>query len=218
MFCPECETEYREGFEICADCQVELVPELRGEPEPGDLAPLLHDGNPALIARVAERLELESIPYVVQAGTALPLFDGEIETLDRPAGWEGRMWVTAAEQEHGTAIVEEEREALKAHPHTPPLFVAVWRFRPHSGRERDFEHAYGPDGPWSRLFRSDPDYVRTDLLRAGDAYLTLDWWRSREAYDAFREEHAQEYARIDAEAEELTSAEELVGSYEAVDG
>ena len=216
MFCPECETEYREGFAICADCQVELVPELGGAPVPGDLAPLLHDGNPALIARVAERLELRAIPYVVQAGTALPLFDGEVETLDRPEPWEGRIWVTAAAQESAIAIVEEERDAIR-HPHAAALFVAVWRFRPRPGKERAFERTYGPDGTWSKLFRHDPDYVRTDLLRDGDGYLTLDWWRSREAYDAFREEHAQEYARIDADAEELTSAEELVGGYEAVD-
>lgn len=28
MFCPLCKTEYREGFDICADCSVPLVAEL----------------------------------------------------------------------------------------------------------------------------------------------------------------------------------------------
>ncbi len=28
MFCPTCKGEYREGFARCADCDVELVPEL----------------------------------------------------------------------------------------------------------------------------------------------------------------------------------------------
>jgi hypothetical protein len=30
MFCPECRAEYRPGFTRCADCEVELVHEIRG--------------------------------------------------------------------------------------------------------------------------------------------------------------------------------------------
>ena len=33
MFCPECKAEYRYGFSRCADCDVDLVPELPPEPE-----------------------------------------------------------------------------------------------------------------------------------------------------------------------------------------
>ena len=34
MFCPNCKAEYREGFSRCADCAVDLIPELSPEPEP----------------------------------------------------------------------------------------------------------------------------------------------------------------------------------------
>ena len=34
MFCPKCKAEYREGFSRCADCGIDLVPELSPEPEP----------------------------------------------------------------------------------------------------------------------------------------------------------------------------------------
>ena len=33
MFCPKCRTEYRDGFDICADCHVPLVAKLEAEPE-----------------------------------------------------------------------------------------------------------------------------------------------------------------------------------------
>jgi len=33
MFCPECKTEYREGFIECADCKVQLVDTLELENE-----------------------------------------------------------------------------------------------------------------------------------------------------------------------------------------
>ncbi len=33
MFCPKCKAEYREGFSRCADCDVDLVPELPPEIE-----------------------------------------------------------------------------------------------------------------------------------------------------------------------------------------
>ena len=37
MFCPQCRTEYKEGFYTCRDCGVSLVSELRPEPAPESL-------------------------------------------------------------------------------------------------------------------------------------------------------------------------------------
>jgi hypothetical protein len=31
MFCPKCKSEYREGFNTCADCGTELIEELSNE-------------------------------------------------------------------------------------------------------------------------------------------------------------------------------------------
>ena len=31
MFCPKCKCEYREGFDFCSDCKIQLVEELTSE-------------------------------------------------------------------------------------------------------------------------------------------------------------------------------------------
>ena len=96
------------------------------------------------------------------------------------------------------------------------MFVAAWRFT--TSDPAAFEHHYAPDGTWAQLFRRAPGYVRTDLLTDGTAYVTLDWWTSRDAYDAFRSAHAEDYARLDRECESLTLSEESLGSFEEVRG
>ena len=41
-FCPQCRTEYRPGFTVCADCGVSLVDTLPEEPPPSERgAPLM---------------------------------------------------------------------------------------------------------------------------------------------------------------------------------
>lgn len=91
------------------------------------------------------------------------------------------------------------------------MYVVVWRFT--SSDPERFEEHYGPDGTWARLFRRSGDFLRTDLLKGADAYLTLDWWTSLEAYDRFREEHAADYAEIDAACETVTTFEEKLGEF-----
>ena len=95
------------------------------------------------------------------------------------------------------------------------MHVVIWRFT--TADPMEFEQHYGPDGSWARLFREDPNYVRTDLLRDGSAYVTLDWWTSRQAYDAFRGAHARAYAELDRICEALTETEENVGAFDVVE-
>ena len=94
--------------------------------------------------------------------------------------------------------------------------VAVWEFRIRPGTEAEFERAYGPEGPWVRLFASDPAYRGTTLVRDVDEprrYLTMDYWASAEAYDGFKRTHAAEYAEIDRECESLTEGEREIGRF-----
>jgi 8-oxo-dGTP pyrophosphatase MutT (NUDIX family)/quinol monooxygenase YgiN len=97
--------------------------------------------------------------------------------------------------------------------------VIVWEFRVRAGREAEFESAYGPDGDWARLFRRDPAYHGTDLLRDGAVerrYVTIDRWASRAANDAFRERWRAEYEALDRRCEALTEHEAALGRYDSV--
>ena len=94
------------------------------------------------------------------------------------------------------------------------MFVAIWRFTTTDADE--FERHYGTYGTWAELFRRDPAYVRTDLLKDDASYITLDWWASREAYDAFREQYAGDYAALDRVCEALTLDEEKRGEFATV--
>ena len=99
-------------------------------------------------------------------------------------------------------------------------YVVAWQFVIRPGREAKFEAAYGPEGDWGQLFRRDPNYVRTELVRDIEnprRYLTLDYWASEQAYGNFRAQHAEEYKRIDTRCEALTESEKLIGKFVTVD-
>jgi heme-degrading monooxygenase HmoA len=98
-------------------------------------------------------------------------------------------------------------------------FVVIWEFQVRLGQEERFEQVCGADGVWAQFFRQDEAYVGTDLIRGVKAertYLTLDFWKSQEAYDAFRSRHAEEYKAIDTACESMTESEREVGRYSRV--
>jgi hypothetical protein len=45
------------------------------------------------------------------------------------------------------------------------MFVILWEFEVKPGCEQSFESAYGPEGAWTQLFRRDPGYLKTLLLK-----------------------------------------------------
>lgn len=98
-------------------------------------------------------------------------------------------------------------------------YVYLWRYRVRPGSMAAFEAAYGPDGEWVRFFRQADGYLGTDLLRDEDtprAYLTIDRWSSREAWQRFRSLRSHEWEAIDRRCQQLTEHEEEVGRFEVV--
>lgn len=96
------------------------------------------------------------------------------------------------------------------------VFIVAWAFEVKPQHRRDFERAYGQNGEWVRLFRNADGYLKTELHRSPEGlgrYVTLDFWRTREQYAAFREHATSEYKEIDARCERLTVREKLVGDF-----
>jgi hypothetical protein len=65
---PKCRTEYRDGFDACADCQVPLVDELLPEPpkEYINYKELLNTYNHADIAFLKSLLDSHKINYYIK--------------------------------------------------------------------------------------------------------------------------------------------------------
>lgn len=65
MFCPQCRTEYREGFDTCTDCGVSLVSELSPEPAPEylEFEEILISLSASDVAMIKSLLESEGITY-----------------------------------------------------------------------------------------------------------------------------------------------------------
>ena len=88
-----------------------------------------------------------------------------------------------------------------------------------SGKEQMFEQIYGPEGDWAQFFRQGNGYCGTELSRDLDQprrYVTLDFWESREAYENFKTQHADEYKAIDQKCESLTEKEQEIWKFERV--
>lgn len=108
MFCPECETEYREGFWQCSDCGVALVHELKS-----GLVPLAAETSPDLVAILLEGLENARIPYVITAGTALRILEGKEDTLRAPDPWSARIMITPEKRQEAEIILADARATLR---------------------------------------------------------------------------------------------------------
>lgn len=74
-----------------------------------------------------------------------------------------------------------------------------YRYRIHPDQVRAFEQAYGPAGPWAKLFARHPGFLRTRLFRHRSdpgIYVTVDVWQSERDYVSFKRTYASEYRRL----------------------
>lgn len=100
-----------------------------------------------------------------------------------------------------------------------PGYVYIWEYVVHPEHVADFEQAYGPDGPWVELLNRAAGYVRTELHRDRQhalRYLTIDYWDSVEAWEAFRSGMSSEFEAIDARCARFTFAEQEIARLEPI--
>jgi hypothetical protein len=99
------------------------------------------------------------------------------------------------------------------------MYCYVWSFVVRPEYVKDFQRAYGPDGDWARLFRRDPQYIRTDLFRDRDnptRFLTIDFWSSHEACVSFRARFGGDFEALDRSFERFTIEEVHVGNFDVL--
>jgi len=90
------------------------------------------------------------------------------------------------------------------------MFVILWEFEVKPGCEAVFERVYGPSGDWAQLFRCDPHYRGTKLLRDVSHplhFYTVDDWDSESDYRAFLEHYQSAYQELEHQTQELTLRE-----------
>jgi hypothetical protein len=114
MFCPSCRSEYRDGIRVCADCGVELVPEISEESDrDAELAAAFTTADSSLLPIVKSVLDAAGIPYLVQGDETLGLF---------PLG---RFGVGVSKRTLGAIVhvprsrLEEARELLRGFEEQP---------------------------------------------------------------------------------------------------
>ncbi|HYU23676.1 MAG TPA: hypothetical protein VEO74_00615, partial [Thermoanaerobaculia bacterium] len=104
-----------------SDCGVALVatlaPKQREEIAEG-LTAVMETIDPVELAEVVDRLEKASVPYVVEAGTALSLLDGRDEENEY-AQWQARLSVATDLIERAERIVQQARRSHR--PYEAPL-------------------------------------------------------------------------------------------------
>ena len=97
------------------------------------------------------------------------------------------------------------------------MYCYIWEYDVKPEHQAIFETLYGPDGAWIELFKIDPNYIRTELFRDRSnprRYVTVDRWRSKEAFSSFREKNLEKFDAIDNEGELYTLNEVNLGEFD----
>ncbi len=121
MFCPQCGTEYREGFETCADCHVPLVdhPILWTNPndeEGGDFTTVLATDDPFVLETAVSWLRSADIPHLVDNETKEPSLPGRNHSeAPHPVTPLARVRVRTSDEGNARDLLDQLRKELTSH-------------------------------------------------------------------------------------------------------
>jgi len=116
MICPRCKSEYRAGFDRCADCGIALVEDDEAndagseEIDSSELVSALQTMDSLFLSDVIALIEEHNIPYLLQSGTAL----GLDPSSDRKAfEWRAVLYVFPESVEEVQIIIGDVRQERK---------------------------------------------------------------------------------------------------------
>jgi len=100
MFCPQCKSEFREGYTICKDCNIELMEALPDEdfPEKEPYSEILHSVQKENIGLIKSILDAENIDYKI--------FDEFFGNL-YPVPGTNRIYVLKSDFEAATELLKD---------------------------------------------------------------------------------------------------------------
>jgi heme-degrading monooxygenase HmoA len=96
-------------------------------------------------------------------------------------------------------------------------FIVIWKYKVKEDMISEFEKLYGKDGEWISLFKKSSDYIGTEIYKGiNNIYITIDYWKSKETYNNFKNSFKINYFEIDKKGEGLTYEEENICEYSAL--
>ncbi|MCB0278323.1 MAG: antibiotic biosynthesis monooxygenase [Calditrichaeota bacterium] len=96
------------------------------------------------------------------------------------------------------------------------VYMYMWEYFVRPEYQEEFEQIYGPDGEWVKLFKKAEGYISTDLYQDQDQplrYVTTDFWESKKHSEAFRNDFAYDFKKLDDKGELYTVGEEFLGDF-----
>ncbi len=96
-------------------------------------------------------------------------------------------------------------------------FAYIWEYKVKEEHLDIFEHIYGPDGDWVKLFKESNGYTATELHKDISEplhFVTIDYWESKAARDKFKIQYKSEFEKLDRHCAGFTESEKFIGDFE----
>ena len=96
------------------------------------------------------------------------------------------------------------------------VFTYIWEYKVRSDKKEAFLKLYGCEGDWVRFFNKSEEYLGTDLHQDIDneeRFISVDFWKSKEARDDYRKEFNSEFNSLDEQGELTTESETPIGEF-----
>ena len=100
------------------------------------------------------------------------------------------------------------------------MLLILWEYEVLPERRAAFVQAYGPDGAWAELFSRADGFLGLELLCDQDGqgrFLTIDRWRSREAFEGFMASSGEPYRALGDQLHPLSVVQTRLGAFREPD-